>query len=143
MLSFHHVGIGTKRFDDAIERYVALGYRLLLRVDDPGLNVKVAFVAAADGPLIEILAPLAPNGPLDALIARKSVPGPYHTCYAVRDLAAGADYLRERGFMPIGSPAAAVAFGGKPVQFFFERDVGLVELVEQPPELTPPHESRR
>jgi methylmalonyl-CoA/ethylmalonyl-CoA epimerase len=133
VLEFHHIGIGTKRLGAAVSRYESLGYRLLLSIDDPGIKVRIAFVAASSGPLIEIVAPLGTGGPLDALIARKVVPGPYHTCYAVRSMPEAAEFLRERHFMPIAEPMPAVAFGGKPVAFFYERDVGLVELVEQPP----------
>lgn len=133
MLAFHHIGIGTTRLEEAIERYLALGHELLLRVDDPGINVRIAFVRAPGSPLIELVAPLGPGGPLHGLIARKVVPGPYHTCYAVQAMSEASAFLRERGFMPITEATPAVAFGGKPVAFFFEKDVGLVELVEQPP----------
>jgi methylmalonyl-CoA/ethylmalonyl-CoA epimerase len=138
VFEFHHIGIGTTRFDEAIERYAALGHDLLLRVDDPGINVRIAFVKAARGPLIEIVAPLGDNGPLHSLIARKVVPGPYHTCYAVQAMPEAGAALRRLGFMPVSEPTPAVAFGGKPVAFFFERDVGLVELVEQPPAIQAP-----
>jgi methylmalonyl-CoA/ethylmalonyl-CoA epimerase len=133
VLKFHHVGVGTKNFEEAIQRYRALGHELLLRVDDPNINVRVAFVQAASSPLIEILAPLGPGGPLDSLIARKSIPGPYHTCYAVESMAAGSERLRETGLMPISAPMPAAAFAGSLVAFFYDRDIGLVELVERPP----------
>ncbi|RYZ08863.1 MAG: hypothetical protein EOO73_06085 [Myxococcales bacterium] len=133
MLQFHHIGIGTARFEDAVARYQSLGYELFVDLNDPGLNVRVAFLRRAGEPLIEVLAPLSEGGPLDALLKRRAIPGPYHTCYAVEDLAAGIEYLRERGFMPLTEPAPALAFGGRPVVFFYERDIGQVELVEKPP----------
>jgi methylmalonyl-CoA/ethylmalonyl-CoA epimerase len=135
MLTFHHVGIGTTHFEQAIDRYLELGHVLLLKVDDPGIDVRIAFLRPPGGPLIEIVAPLGENGPLKTLIARKVVPGPYHTCYAVESMLEASDYLRKRGWMPIGQPIPAVAFQGQPVAFFFERDTGLIELVEQPPDL--------
>ncbi len=134
-LVFHHVGVGVLKFDLAIRTYEALGHRLFRRVDDPGINIRVAFLAApAGGPWIEILAPLEPNGPLESLMKRKLLPSPYHTCYGVDDIdGAGAD-LRESGFMQVGTTCHAVAFDGARVAFHYHGAIGLVELVERPPE---------
>lgn len=135
-LVFHHVGIGTTDFDGAIETYVALGHRLHARVDDPGLNIRVAFLSCPGGagPWIEILAPLEANGPLQALITRKALPSPYHTCYAVDALEPAGEHLRELGFLPVGVPRNAVAFEGARVAFFYHGALGLLELVEAPPQ---------
>jgi len=138
VLEFHHIGVGTKRFDEAIARYQSLGYELFVKLDDPGINVRVAFLRRGSDPLIEILAPLLEGGPLDALLKRGAVPGPYHTCYAVQSIANASEFLRERGFMPITPPLPALAFAGRLVAFFYERDIGLLELVEQPPFLSAP-----
>lgn len=131
---FHHVGVGTRDFDGAIATYRALGHRLHSRVDDPVLDVRVAFLRAPgeSGPWIEILAPLGPNGALKSLLARKSLPTPYHTCYVVPDLAGAASHLRELEFLPLGDPAPAIAFGGQPVAFFSSLTVGMIELVQAP-----------
>jgi methylmalonyl-CoA/ethylmalonyl-CoA epimerase len=134
-LIFHHVGIGTLRFEQAIAAYSELGYQLVRSVDDPRINVKVAFLRAAHGPLLEILAPLGADGPLRGLIERKAVPGPYHTCYAVAELEAATEALRARGFVPISPAVPALAFDEHPVRFFYGRDVGVLELVENPPEM--------
>lgn len=134
-LAFHHVGIGTTDFDGTIEAYLSLGHRLRCRVDDPGLNIRVAFLACPGGrgPWIEILAPLGPGGPLQSLIASKALPSPYHTCYGVKELDAAGEDLRARGFIPVGEPRPALAFDGARVAFFYHSALGLVELVESPP----------
>lgn len=132
-LTFHHVAIGVTHFDRAIETYEALGHRLHLKIDDPGLNVRVAFVSLPNGPWIEIVAPLNPGGPLDALLVRKALPAPYHTCYGVDDLAVAANDLRNLRFMPMGSAHPALAFENCSVQFFYNATIGLIELVERPP----------
>ena len=106
-----------------------------MRVDDPGLDIRVAFLSCpgGTGPWIEILAPLGKDGPLKSLIARKALPSPYHTCYAVDQLDGAADHLRAIGFLPLGSPQSALAFGGARVAFFYHGTLGLLELVESPP----------
>jgi len=134
-LRFHHVGVGVLDFEAAIQAYQALGHRLHSRVDDPGINIRVAFLACpgGQGPWVEILAPLGEGGPLQSLIKRKALPSPYHTCYAVDDLEAGAAALRDQGFLPLGPAQHAVAFENARVAFFFNAHIGLVELVESPP----------
>ena len=86
-MTFHHVGIGVLDMQDAIRLYEALGHRLVRNIEDPGINIRVAFLASpSGGPWIELLAPLNPSGPLDSLIKRKLLPSPYHTCYGVNDI---------------------------------------------------------
>ena len=134
-LLFHHVGVGTTNYDGAIAVYEALGHRLHSRVDDPGIDIRVAFLRApgGHGPWIEILSPLGPDGPLQSLIRRKQLPSPYHTCYAVDDLDAGSARLHDLRFAPLGAPKPAIAFGGARIAFFYHAAIGLIELVESPP----------
>ena len=134
-LAFHHVGVGTTDFDGAIAVYESLGHRLHARVDDPLIDIRVAFLAApgSAGPWIEILSPLGPDGPLRSLIRRKQLPSPYHTCYAVTDLDAASGDLHALRFASLGPARPAVAFDGARVAFFYHASIGLIELVESPP----------
>lgn len=145
-LRFHHVGVGTTDFEGAIECYQGLGHRLHRQLDDPGLNVRVAFLSGPRGigPWIEVLAPLGPDGPLKALLARRSLPAPYHTCYAVDDLERATEHVRLADFVALTAPKPALAFGNQRVAFFFNRSIGLIELVERPPsELAPFGDARQ
>jgi methylmalonyl-CoA/ethylmalonyl-CoA epimerase len=135
VFDFHHVGIGTTRYEDAIAVYRRLGYRLAVNVDDAGLDVRVAFLRRAGSPWIEILGPLGPGGPLDSYIRRRLLPSPYHTCYAVAQLAPALGELTALGFRAVSQPQPAVALGGALVVFAYHASVGLVELAERPPEL--------
>ncbi len=133
-LAFHHVGVGVRDMAAGLAAYAAIGHPLLMQVDDPVLNIRVAFVESpAGGPLVELLAPLEPGGPLDALLRRKLLPSPYHTCYVVDDLAAGADALAARDFLCVAQPTPALAFDGAPVAFHYHMDIGLIELVQRLP----------
>lgn len=134
-LAFHHVGIGTTRFDDAIATYEALGYVSRVVLDDTGLNVRIAFLAREGSPWIEIVAPLGADGPLSAFIARKALPSPYHTCYATLDVDATGAALRELGFLPLGDPKPAAAFGGARIAYHYHPAIGLLELLEGTPDL--------
>ena len=132
---FHHVGVGVLDLEGAIRTYESLGHRLVRSVDDPGINIRVAFLASpSSGPWIELLAPLNPRGPLESLIKRKLLPSPYHTCYGVDDTDLAGAQLRDEGFMQLGNTREAVAFDGARVAFHYHDVVGLIELVERPPE---------
>lgn len=131
--AFHHVGLGTTDLEGAVAVYESLGYSVRARVEDVELGVRAAFLGSG-GPWIEIVAPLdAGGGPLKGLLARGHLPAPYHTCYAVEDLSTASQQLVQRGFVALGKPRPAVAFGGAPILYHAHRAIGLLELVERPP----------
>jgi methylmalonyl-CoA/ethylmalonyl-CoA epimerase len=131
--SFHHVGVGTTDLEAAVRVYESLGYTLRARIEDAALGVRAAFLGS-QGPWIEIVAPLEEGGgPLKGLLARGLLPAPYHTCYAVQDLGDASRALVARGFVALGKPKPAVAFGGAPILYHAHRAIGLIELVERPP----------
>lgn len=134
-LRFHHIGIATQDLDGAIACYERLGHVLHCRVDDPVLDVRVAFLTGphGSGPWFELLAPLGPDGPLKSMLARRSLPSPYHTCYAVDELPLAMSELRAEKFVPLGRPKPALAFDNQKVVFLYNRKIGLIELVERPP----------
>lgn len=133
-LVFHHVGVGLRDMEAGLKAYAAIGHTLVSQLDDPGLNIRVAFVAAPNGgPLVELLAPLQPGGPLEALIRRKALPSPYHTCYVVDDLQAAGAAFAARDFLCVAAPAPALAFDAAPVAFHYHLDIGLIELVQRLP----------
>lgn len=134
-LTFHHVGVGVLDMEGAIRTYEALGHRLIRNVDDPGINVRVAFLASpSSGPWIELLAPLNPRGPLESLIKRKLLPSAYHTGYGVENLELPGAQLRDEGFIQLGATCEAAAFDGARVAFYYHDVIGLIELIERPPE---------
>ena len=132
-LLFHHIGIGTATFEAAIDIYIDLGYELINSMDDHGLDVRIAFLRGQTGPYLEIVAPLGPNGPLKSLLSRRLLPSPYHTCYATENVVATGKHLRNKGFIPLGEPRPALAFGGAFIAYYYHAATGMLELVERPP----------
>jgi methylmalonyl-CoA/ethylmalonyl-CoA epimerase len=130
--AFHHVGIAATDLAAAVRVYESLGYALRIQVDDVELGVRAAFLGS-QGPWIEIVSALDESGgPLKGLIARGLLPAPYHTCYAVADLALASQQLVARGFIALGKPKPAAAFGGARILYHAHRAIGLLELVERP-----------
>jgi methylmalonyl-CoA/ethylmalonyl-CoA epimerase len=56
---------------------------------------------------------------------------PYHTCYTVPDVQQTYDQLKDMGFTPLFSPVPAPAFGNRLICYFWKKDIGLIEIVEQ------------
>jgi len=114
--------------------YIQLGYELIESTDDAGLDVKIAFLRGATGPYIEIVAPLGPDGPLKSMLSRRLLPSSYHTCYETDNLDAAREYIRSKGFIPVGPPRPARVFEGALIQYFYHQATGLLELVQSPPQ---------
>jgi methylmalonyl-CoA/ethylmalonyl-CoA epimerase len=61
---------------------------------------------------------------------------PYHLCYEVDDLDDAIARLRStRRFLLVSGPVAACAMENRRVAFMFQKDTGLIELVETHPAL--------
>jgi methylmalonyl-CoA/ethylmalonyl-CoA epimerase len=96
---------------------------------DPIQKVRVAFVAAPSGPLIELVEAAADDSPVKKLVG--SVRGGlYHVCYEVDDMEATIARFRKLRCLPLGSPVPAVAFGGRRIVFLMTPQRDLIELVE-------------
>jgi methylmalonyl-CoA/ethylmalonyl-CoA epimerase len=135
---FHHVGIGTTTFEGTIAAYRKLGYEMVVSVDDPGLDVRVAFLSAIGSPWIEVVAPLRSGGPLKSFIERKLLPAPYHTCYATQNMETAQQWFKSLGFLMVQAPTPAAAFAGARIAYGYHAALGLIELVENPPEWPEP-----
>jgi len=96
---------------------------------DPIQKVRVAFVRAPDGPLIELVEAAADESPVSKLVG-SARGGLYHVCYEVDDMKAAICRLRQLRCLPLGQPVPAVAFGGRSIVFLMTPQRDLIELVE-------------
>ncbi len=103
---------------------------------DPVNDVFVQFgrAPARGGPpgiCYELITPLSAASPVTAALSR-GVNLLNHVAYRVASLAAEADRFEALGFLVLGPPKPAVAYGGRPIQFFLSRTRLMVELIEAP-----------
>ncbi len=123
-MSFHHVGVAVKSIDAALGYYTGLfGFR---QVGEPlevsGESVRVCFVEAPPGVLIELVEGLGDKSPVADVVARTGA-GPYHLCYRVADLDEAVRKLRSRGCYRVKRferPDARFAFLLTPDRQLFE-----------------------
>jgi methylmalonyl-CoA/ethylmalonyl-CoA epimerase len=137
LLRIDHVGIAVADLDAAVAFYEAtFGMRCVHRETNPEQGVAEAMLAVgedADGPRVQLLAPLSGASPIARFLDR-SGPGVQQVAYTVRDVAAAGEALRRRGLRLLyDEPRRGTA--GSRINFVHPRDAGgvLVELVEPVP----------
>lgn len=130
-LIFHHLGVATKDIDATASVYAQGGYKRSTTIYDPIQNVKICWLTKEDTPIVELLAPVDDNSPVNRTLEKVGV-SPYHCCYVVDNLEDAYAELRKQKYIMVSKPAEAVAFCSSRVCFLFNKNVGLIELVEAP-----------
>jgi methylmalonyl-CoA/ethylmalonyl-CoA epimerase len=130
---FKHLGVAVPDLMGALSDYKNLfGYHLLSGpFDDAIQRVTVCFIGrhSAGDPALELIAPLGEGSPVRRLLSQGG--GAYHICYEVDDIAAAIAELRAKRCLLVSGPAPAVAFGGRPIAWFYTPSGQLVEIVER------------
>ncbi len=128
---FHHIGIAVKDLDATASVYEQGGYRRSVSVYDPVQNVNICWLTKGDSPIVELLAPVNELSPINKTLEKVGV-SPYHCCYIVDNLENAILELRKQKYVLVSKPVEAVAFCGSRVCFLFNKNIGLIELVEAP-----------
>ncbi len=128
---FHHIGVAVKDLDATASVYEQGGYRRSASIFDPIQNVNICWLTKEGMPTVELLAPVDDTSPVNKTLEKNGVT-PYHTCYVVDNIEETVAQLRKKKYVMVSKPAEAVAFCGSRVCFLFNKNVGLIELVEAP-----------
>lgn len=131
-LTFHHVGIACREIDKTIGFYLSMGYVAAPVMDDPLQHVRVCFLDKPHAPRLELLEPLDDANPVSRTLATVGVT-PYHMCYEVSDIELAIRQLRDQRFLLVSGPLPACALDNRRVAFLFQKNSGLIELVESAP----------
>lgn len=126
---FHHAGIAVFNIDATAKYYLDAGYTKTETVYDPYQNVFICFLNKEGMPMVELLAPKDETSPVTKTLNKSGVT-PYHFCYEVDDINQAIADLRKLKFVPLIKPVEACAINDKKVCFLFNKQVGLIELVE-------------
>lgn len=130
-LVFHHIGIACRDIDKTREFYLGLGYTASPVVDDPLQHVRICFLDKEGAPRLELLEPLDDQSPVARTLATAGVT-PYHFCYEVRNIDEAVAALRTKRFLLVSGPVPACALGDRRIAFLYNKNNGLIELVENP-----------
>ena len=128
---FHHIGVAVKDIDATAPIYEQGCYKRSASIFDPIQNVNICWLTKEGMPTVELLAPVDETSPVNKTLEKNGVT-PYHTCYVVENIEEAVAQLRKQKYVMVSKPAEAVAFCGSRVCFLFNKNVGLIELVEAP-----------
>ena len=127
---YHHTGVATKDIKLSAAFYVNIGYSQSEIVIDDIQNVRICFLSKINSPLIELVEPINDRSPVNKIL-EKNGNIPYHFCYEVDDLREAILEMKKLGFIKIINPVPAIAFNNRLICFLFNKDVGLIELLEK------------
>ena len=125
-----HVGVAVEDMDGALALYRdSLGMSLAHRETVEQQGVDAALLDVGEGH-IELLAPLGPDTPVGKYLAKRG-PGIHHVAYAVEDIDAELERLREAGLRLIDD-TPRVGIRNSRVAFLHPAAVGgvLTEIVQ-------------
>jgi len=126
---FHHIGIACSEIEKTIEVYKKLGYEPTDVIFDPIQKVNLCFLSRENSPVIELVGAEDENSPIKNIL-KKNGTSPYHTCYEVDSICIQIKKLVKEGFFPITGTVKAVAFSGRNICFLYNKNFGLIELLE-------------
>ena len=128
-LEFHHIGVAVRQLEESIRKYRLLGYKDEDVIVVPTQKVKICFLNKLNEPRIELIESIDLDSPINNLI-KKNGAGPYHTCYITYDWNFTINHLKKNKFFMINKPVESSAFNNNMICFFYNKNIGLIELVE-------------
>jgi methylmalonyl-CoA/ethylmalonyl-CoA epimerase len=127
---FHHIGIATFSIDKTVPYYINAKYSKSNTVIDIIQKVKICFLSKENMPTIELLEPISnETSPIYNTLIKMGVT-PYHCCYTVPDIENAIKELKKMYFIPILKPVQAIAMNDRKICFLYNKDIGLIEIVE-------------
>src|SRR5574344_2148248 len=130
-MKFHHIGVAVKDIEKTAAVYVQGGYEQSITTFDPVQNVNICWLTKDGMPIVELLAPVDETSPVCKTLEKSGVT-PYHTCYIVENIDAAVAELRKMKYVVVAKSVEAPAIKNSKVCFLFNKNVGLIELVESP-----------
>ncbi len=131
---FHHIGYAVKSIDVTAEYYKSAGYSVSDVICDRKQNVYICWLTKVGSPTIELLAPVNEQSPVWGTLKKNGV-SPYHTCYIVDSMEEAIQKLRKMRYVVVSPPVEAPAISNSRVCFLYNREVGLLEIVESPAQI--------
>lgn len=126
----HHIGYYVTNIEESKNRFEYLGYRVEQdAVYDFQRGIRVLLMMG-DSVRIELIE-IVDVGHCDiAHMLKHKGACPYHICYEVKDIEAAMNELKKQRFKVINKKAKAKAISNRNVAFLYNKQVGMIELIE-------------
>jgi methylmalonyl-CoA/ethylmalonyl-CoA epimerase len=132
-VKFDHIGVTATELEKGralLESSIGItGWTELFR--DEVNDVFVQFGRCGSGICYELVAPLSERSPVRAVLSKR-MNVLNHVSYLVADLAAEGQRLLDRSWAALAPARPAIAYGGRPIQFFISPTRLMLELIEAP-----------
>lgn len=130
-MNFHHIGVATNNIELTTKHYNNFGYKQSTELFlDPIQNVYILFLEKLNSPCIELVAPVNEDSPI-LNILNKNGTTPYHFCFEVDDILKEVGKLKKLKFVMVSKIVPAVAFNNRLVCFLYNKESGLIELLNK------------
>jgi hypothetical protein len=130
LVSFHHFGLAVRKFTPALIFYENMGYECSKPIIDPLQSVEIVMCMSNYMPWIEIIKPLGNDSPINNYLKHYNE-NIYHICYKVDKLKEILSYLKKfNRVVCVKNREPAKLFNNKLVSFYYIKDVGLFEFLE-------------
>ena len=125
-----HIGYLTGDIAATAKAFEKLGYQMGEIVNDDTQRTRICFLTKADEVRVELVEPYEDNKTMQKLLTKRGVT-PYHTCYEVEDVDREYEQLIQEDWTALFKPVAAPAFGNRKICYFWNAEIGFIELVNK------------
>ena len=125
-----HVGYLTGDILSTAKAFEKLGYQMGEIVDDDTQRTRICFLTKPDEVRVELVEPYEDNKTMLKMLAKRGVT-PYHICYEVDDVDSEYEQLIQEDWTALFKPVAAPAFGNRKICYFWNSEIGFIELVNK------------
>ncbi|MDC3237190.1 VOC family protein [bacterium] len=127
--SFHHIGNAVQSIEAVTPLYIETGYKVSDSIIENTQRVRVAYATKEGFPRMELLEPLDEKSHLNNVLKRNGC-GPYHICYAVKDIDKAVAELKTLKYVPLGKPVPGHGLDDALTVFLYNKHIGLVQLAQ-------------
>ena len=125
-----HIGYLTGDIAATAKAFEKLGYQMGEIVNDDTQRTRICFLTKANEVRVELVEPYEDNRTMRKMLTKQGV-SPYHTCYEVDDVDCEYEQLIQKDWIALFKPVAAPAFGNRKICYFWNAEIGFIELVNK------------
>ncbi len=125
-----HVGYLTGCIPETAKAFEALGYVAGDIINDDHQKTRICFLRKESQTNIELVEPYEENKTMQKMLAKRGVT-PYHVCYEVDDIDSEYNNMIANNWTALFKPIEAPAFDNRRICYFWNSEIGFVELVNK------------